>query len=352
MKKTGQLAPAVPREVTHPASVPRESAPVPDSHFLRRTRSGLSQHKTTVLVYGLLVILIAYASAASPNFWTPSNFRSLLQQSIPLGLVALGQLVVVIAGGVDMSIGMIARLSALLTGVYLEAGTAPVVVGLLIGVAVGVGVGVCNGAIVTMTGANPFIVTLGAFGVLEGICLAVTAGSTGLMPPGFRQIYTASISGIPLSIIAMIGVWLLMAVFLRFTALGRHFYAVGGSAPIANLAGIRVWRVRLGAYVISGVFGALAGLFLLAQSGVANNVIGTNLEFASIVAVTLGGASLFGGRGTIVGTIGAVLLLTTILDVFQVLNVDTNYQNVFQGAVILCAIAVYSRKGSLRGGAA
>jgi ribose/xylose/arabinose/galactoside ABC-type transport system permease subunit len=316
----------------------------------RRAAAAASSYRSTALVYVLLVAMVIYAATASPYFWTGDNLKSLLQLSIPLGLVAIGQLVVVLAGGIDMSIGMIARLSALCVGVSLQGGTTPVFVGILFGIAVGVAAGLGNGVVVTLTGANPFIVTLGTFGIIEGICLAITSGSTGLMPIEFRQIYTATVGGFPSSVVVMVGVWVLAALFLRYTQLGRHLFAVGGSAAAAQLAGVPVRRVRIGSYAISGLFGSLAGLFLLAQSGVANNVIGVNLEFASIVAVTLGGASLFGGRGGVVGTIGAVLLLTTTLDVFQLLDIDPNYQNVFQGAVILCAIGIYTRRG-LRPGA-
>jgi ribose transport system permease protein len=316
----------------------------------RRVMSAVSTYRTTAMVYVLLAALVVYAANASPYFWTEGNLKSLLQQSIPLGLVAIGQLIVILAGGIDMSIGMTARMSALFVGVQLESGTTPVFIGILLGILVGVAAGFCNGVIVTFSGANPFIVTLGTFGIFEGVCLAITSGSTGLMPVEFRQIYTASVGGFPASVLAMLGVWILAGLFLRYTQFGRQLFAVGGSASAAQLAGIPIRRVRIGAYVLSGVFGSMAGLYLLAQSGVANNVIGVNLEFASIVAVTLGGASLFGGRGGVVGTIGAVLLLTTTLDVFQVLNIDPSYQNVFQGAVILCAIGIYTRKGLRPGG--
>jgi ribose transport system permease protein len=348
MSQPGGLAPVVEDVTTGPAVGGGAKAGVDAPDVLQRTASWIARYRATVLVYVLLVMLVLYATHASPTFWTTANLESLLQQSIPLGLAALGELIVIIAGGIDMSIGMIARLSAVAAGVYLTAGHSAVALGLLLGVAVGVGAGLVNGAIITVSGANPFIVTLGSFGIFEGLSLAVTAGSTGLMPASVLDIYTATFHGFPISCIAMALVWLAVAGVLRYTQFGRHLYAVGGSPAVAQLAGIHVARVRIGAYVISGVFGSLAGLFLLAQSGVGNNSIGTNLEFAAIVAVTLGGASLFGGRGTIVGTLGAVLLLTTTLDVFQVLNIDSSYQNVFQGAVILCAIGFYSRERSQR----
>jgi ribose transport system permease protein len=352
MTPVDQIAGVPSSEPSQPAAgYDRSSGSLTAGGAMRWLTGELAKYRAVVLVYALLVGLVVYASLASDTFWTTGNLESLLQQSIPLGLAAIGELVVIIAGGIDMSIGMIARLSALLTAVYLQNGTTPLLVGLLIGVAVGIGAGLCNGAIITVSGANPFIVTLGTFGIIEGLCLAVTAGSTALMPTSYLNLYTATIHGFPTACVVMAGLWLVVALFLRSTQFGRHLYAVGGSAAVAQLAGIRVRRVRLGAYAISGLFGALAGLFLLAQSGVGNNTLGANLEFAAIVAVTLGGASLFGGRGTVVGTIGAVLLLTATLDVFQVLQIDSSYQNVFEGGVILCAIAFYSRD-ALGGGKA
>jgi ribose/xylose/arabinose/galactoside ABC-type transport system permease subunit len=170
----------------------------------------------------------------------------------------------------------------------------------------------------------------------------VTQTSTALVPPRFQQIYTASVGGFPIAVLVMAAIWVLAYLFLKLMPLGRDLYAVGGGTQVARSAGIRVHRVRLLAYVISGALGAVAGLFLLAQSGVGNNTIAANLEFQSIVAVALGGASLFGGLGTIAGTLGAVLLLTVVTDVFQLSSISTYYQNVFQGGVILVAVLLYA----------
>jgi ribose transport system permease protein len=241
-----------------------------------------------------------------------------------------------------MSVGMVGRLSALLAAVVLEALPGATPLALIVGVLVGLLVGAVNGAIITLTGAAPFIVTLGMFGAIEGLCLAVTQTSTALVPPRFQQIYTASVGGFPIAVLVMAAIWVLAYLFLKLMPLGRDLYAVGGGTQVARSAGIRVHRVRLLAYVISGALGAVAGLFLLAQSGVGNNTIAANLEFQSIVAVALGGASLFGGLGTIAGTLGAVLLLTVVTDVFQLSSISTYYQNVFQGGVILVAVLLYA----------
>lgn len=297
----------------------------------------------TLTIYAILVILCVYTGIRAPDFRAVANIETLLEQSIPLGLAAIGQLVVILTGGLDMSIGLIGRLAALVTAVTLQTHVGAMFPVILLALGIGIAIGATNGLIITATGAVPFIVTLGTFGVLAGVCLAVTQTTTNLVPSAFLEIYTRAVHGLPIAVIVMAAIWILAFAFLRYAPIGRHFYAIGGDAYVARTAGIRVHRTLIVAYAVSGLLGALAGLFLLAQSGVGNNSIATNLEFQSIVAVALGGASLFGGSGSVAGTLGAVLLLTTATDAFQVLQINTYYQNVFQGGVILIAIALYAR---------
>lgn len=304
---------------------------------------------STAIIYVVLAALCVYTAIRSPEFRSMKNVETLLEQSIPLGLAAIGQLCVILTGGLDMSVGMVGRLAALLAAVFLESAPGDTPIALIIGLVVGIGIGLVNGIVITATGAVPFIVTLGTFAVLEGVSLAVTQTSTSLVPPRYQQLYTTSLHGFPVAVIVMGVVWVLAFLFLRFMPLGRDFYAVGGDLQVARTAGVRVHRVRIAAYMISAALGAVAGLFLLAQSGVGNNTLAANLEFQSIVAVALGGASLFGGAGSVVGTLGAVLLLTCVTDVFQVLQISTYYQNVFQGGVILVAVLLYASSARTQG---
>lgn len=325
-------------------------APVAVRAWGRELRQLVARPSTsTAIIFVVLAVLCIYTSIRSPDFRSMKNVETLLEQSIPLGLAAIGQLCVILTGGLDMSVGMVGRLAALLAAVFLESAPGATPVALIIGLLVGIGIGLVNGIIITSTGAVPFIVTLGMFAVLEGACLAVTQTSTSLVPPRYQQLYTTSLHGFPIAVIVMAAVWLLAFFFLRFMPLGRDFYAVGGDPQVARTAGVRVHRVRIAAYIISAALGAVAGLFLLAQSGVGNNTLAANLEFQSIVAVALGGASLFGGAGSVVGTLGAVLLLTCVTDVFQVLQISTYYQNVFQGGVILLAVLLYASSARTQG---
>lgn len=297
----------------------------------------------TVVIFLMLIALWVYAGIRSDDFRSAANISSLLEQSIPLGLAAIGQLVVILSGGFDISIGMIARFVALLAAVVMQSNHAAIVPMIIIGLVVGAMIGALNGLIITATGAAPFMVTLGMFGVLEGASLAVTQSSTNLVPFAFLDIYTASVRQLPIAVIAMAGIWLIVAGMLRFTWFGRDVYAIGGGGDVARVAGIHVHRTRVLVYSLSGLFGAAAGLFLLSRTGVGNNSIATNLEFQSIVAVALGGASLFGGRGNVLGTLGAVLLLTSVNDIFQILAINPYYENIFQGGIILAAIILYTQ---------
>lgn len=330
--------------------MPEAATSLPVRAPARRVRQFVARSTvSTAIIYIVLVVLCAYTAIRSPQFRSAANVETLLEQSIPLGLAAIGQLCVIVTGGLDMSVGMVGRLAALLAAVFLETQPGATPVALIIGLAAGIGIGLVNGIVITSTGAVPFIVTLGMFGVLEGVSLAVTQTSTSLVPPRYQHIYTSSIHGFPIAVIVMAVIWVLAYLFLRFMPLARDFYAIGGDPQVARTAGIRVHRVRIAAYIICAALGALAGLFLLAQSGVGNNSIAANLEFQSIVAVALGGASLFGGSGSVVGTLGAVLLLTCVTDVFQVLQISTYYQNVFQGGVILIAVLLYAGSARTQG---
>ena len=302
------------------------------------------------IVYLLIGILTVYAAIASSTFRSSENLTNVLQQSIILGLVAIGQTLVVISRGIDFSVGAIVKLSAMVAALTMNGHSSLVAPAVAAALGIGAGAGLVNGLVVTRLNAAPFIVTFGMSGVLRGIAFTISTAPVGLATEGFLRVYDADVRGVPLlghlpiSVIAAAVVWALAGLFLARVPLGRRIYAVGGEPEVARLAGIGVRRVRLAVYVLSGVLSGLAGVYALARSGIGDPTAGDGLEFDSITAVALGGTSLFGGSGGIVGTLGGVLLLTLIGNVFNILQISTWYQGMLKGAIILIAVAVYRQK--------
>lgn len=306
--------------------------------FLAR---GIRRNPAVALIWALTIALIIVAAFLSPTFRDPSNLADVLRQSIVLGLVAIGQFVAILGGGIDMSVGMTARLVGLSVAVALGMFALPPIVMVILGLALGALIGLVNGILIAKLGAQPFIVTLGMMTVLWGVSLAVSDGPTDMIPDSLIQIYDARIGIISIAVIVMAVVWAIAWRGMTHTKFGRSVYAVGGSASVARLAGINVNRVLILTYVISGVCAAAAGIFLLTRSGVGNPNMAQGLEFQSIVAVAIGGVSLYGGRGTIAGALGAVLLMSVVANLFDLLQISAYVQDLFLGCIVLIAVALY-----------
>ena len=301
----------------------------------------LRDNGSIIFIYALVVVVGGLAAFLSPNFREPSNLINILRQSIVLGLVAIGQSTVILAGGIDMSIGTIAKVSALTVATLFGGNEALVIPLILLGLGLGAAIGLLNGLLITRLNASPFIVTFGVFSILRGIGLAIASGPVGQIPASFLQIYDARVGGVPANVIGMALLWALAWVITARTPFGRAIYAVGGSARVARLSAINVGRTLLGAYALSGLCGAAAGLFILSRTGVGDPSLGDGLEFQSIVAVALGGISLYGGKGSLVGTLGGVLLLGLVANVFNILQVSVFHQQLLLGLIVLVAVAAY-----------
>ena len=258
-----------------------------------------------------------------------------------LGLVTIGQVYVLLGGGIDMSVGMSARVVGLGVAVTMGATTIPPFLVIILGLAMGALIGLINGVLITRIGAAPFIVTLGMMGVLTGVALAITDGPTDVVPDFFFTAYDAALGPVPVAVLVMLVIWAVSWFVLNRTSYGRNVYAVGGSPDVARLSAIGVHKTRTLTYVISGVCAAAAGIFLLSRSGVGDPSLGQGLEFNSIVAAAIGGVSLYGGRGSIVGAFGAVLLVTMSSNIFDFLHVNGYFQQLVLGLIVLISVSVY-----------
>ncbi len=300
------------------------------------------RHRPIVFLYAGLLSLVAYATLRSSTFLTTANVTGVLRQSILLGLAAIGQSLVVISGGIDFSIGQNIKVSAIVAATTFAAFHGQVLPAVLMGLLTGAFIGLVNGLLITRVYNNPFIITFGTYWVLQGLALAITSTPVAGVPAGYLRLYDAALGPVPWCVLGMAVVWLLAWTLMNRTGFGRALYAIGGSRAVARLSGIRVSRQLVTAYVATGLFGGAGGLFSLSLSGVAglNN---NSLEFASIVAVAVGGISLAGGTGSIVGALGGVLLLGVVTNILTIQQISEFWQAFVTGAIILLAVAGYKQ---------
>jgi ribose transport system permease protein len=284
------------------------------------------------------------------NFFSTGNLADVFTGMSVLGLFAIGQTVVILAGGLDLSVSFVASLASLVAAGTMADRASSIPAGVLLALAVGVGVGLANGLIVSKLRVPPFMATLGVGLILSGYLATNYNGSFGHTPYEFRLIGATRIGPLPISTILMIALAIVVYLLLRRTRFGLHVYAVGGDLNVARLSGIRTTPTLLGVYVTASVFAALAGLLLASRTGVGSPTVGSQGGYLllSIAAVVLGGTSLTGGRGSILGTIGAVAILAVISNVMAVMEVNPFLQETVQGLVIIAAVAVYARRTVLR----
>jgi ribose/xylose/arabinose/galactoside ABC-type transport system permease subunit len=313
----------------------RGSLPVP---------ARVRRHASLLIIYGLIVILGVYASLLSPNFLTDRNIFNVLRTAAFLGTVAIAETIVIISGGIDLSVGSVIKLSVLTSATLMNGKPEYIGVAVVATLAMGAVVGLINGLLITKVRIAPFIVTLGAYSILRGIAYAVATTPVGKAAPGFLRLYDLKVGPAPLLVIFLALLTLTGIFVLRRTGFGRYVYAIGGNEQVARLSGIRVDRVKIGVYMLCSTLAALTGLLYLARAGVGDPVTGEGAELQAITAVILGGTSLFGGQGGLIGTLGGVLLMGLTNNVLVILNVSSWYQELIQGLVIVGAVALYRQK--------
>ncbi|MBA2272934.1 MAG: ABC transporter permease [Actinobacteria bacterium] len=295
-------------------------------------------------VWVVVMIVAAGTAVGSGIFLTNLNISNLFGQMLLLGFAAVGETFAVLAGAIDLSVGSMAKLAALLTPGLVNGNGAMVVPVVALMLLVGVMVGLVNGLLITRLHVNAFIVTLGTFSILRGLAFGYSSEPVGEIPASIVNSMYLGVGPVPAPFIIFILLALTAAFALRKTVFGRRVYAVGGDEEVARMAGINTDRIVLAAMVISATFAALAGVMQGLRTGVGSPTAGDGLELSAITAVVLGGSSLFGGRGRLVGTIGGVFLLALVDNALNLIGVSTFYQDLVRGVVIVIAVAVFIRK--------
>ena len=304
-------------------------------------RSGLA---AWVIVF---LLLIGLTVADPGQFWTSASIANVLTGMVVLGLVSLGQHAVVLTGGIDLAVGSLATLAGLFTAIWINAypiRTVPVILAVLVG---GCAIGAAHGWLVARVGLAPFIVTLATFYLLQGIAFTESTTPTGRVTTALADLGLQSVGPVPLSAVVLAIAIAVVAVLLRFTPFGRHLLAVGGDIGAARSIGVPVRRTVIGAYALSGALAAAAGIMLAARATVGSPTAGQGLELSAITVVVVGGTSLLGGRGRLVGTIGGVALLALVESSFTILQVSATLNDLIRGLVILAAAALFVSRGRL-----
>jgi ribose transport system permease protein len=303
--------------------------------YLTRRQGGL------LTVIGLIIVLIIFGFIVSERFRTVSNVMNIFEQSTALALVSLGQTLVILTGGIDLSLGsMISLASVLLSGIT---NGDPTMMWVALAAVLGLGilVGLINAAATIWLGVHPLIVTLGMGAILQGATLLYTQAPVGKMVKGFDYLAYGRFLGIPIGAFVVIVLFLATAWFLRKFPFGRYIYAIGDDSVGAQLMGLPRKRVLFFVYAFCGFTASLAAIFLVARLGVGQPYTGQNYTLTSITPVVVGGTLLAGGRGGVIGTLFGVYLVSLLNNLLNFLDLSTHYQLIIQGVIVIIAVSVY-----------
>jgi ribose transport system permease protein len=289
---------------------------------------------------GLIVLLVAVGALTlvSPEFLTGNNLANLARQVAIFGILAIGQLMVILTGGIDLSVGSILGLAGAVTAQLLVSGV-PIIPAILIGVVVGAVLGLANGVLVTRFKLPPFIATLGMLGIARGIVLVITDANTiqGL-PDSFQTVANGTVLGIPNLLIIFVIITAIAWFVLNRTVFGRYVYAVGSNPEAARLAGVPVAMVTTAVYVIAGALAAVGGVLLTSRLGAGVPTAGTGFELQAIAACVIGGASLSGARGSAIGAACGALIIGVLNNGGNLLAINAFYLQIAIGALVLVAV--------------
>jgi ribose/xylose/arabinose/galactoside ABC-type transport system permease subunit len=291
-------------------------------------------------IYLLLAALAGFAAVASPEFATARNLANLVSQSAALAMLAVGQTFVIAAGLIDLSVGQLLGLVAVLVCDLMGGAQSMVAPAILLALAIGGGVGLVNGLLYRWLSIHPLILTFGMLSILQGAIFTYTDQSIGQAAPALLWLASGSIAGIPFALLLVAAVGLGAHHLLMGTRFGLHLRAVGANAGNARRAGVRMQQIHVAAFVLSGLSAGVAGLIVAGRLGTGYPNAGTGYELDAIVAVVLGGTSFAGGRATIAGTLAAVLVLGLISNLLNLMEISAFVQMVVKGGIVVAAIIV------------
>jgi ribose/xylose/arabinose/galactoside ABC-type transport system permease subunit len=313
-------------------------------------RGSLAAWLERYAIWIVLLFLFITAASLSEAFLRPIYIFNVVRQVAPVGIAAIGVTMVMIMGGVDLSVGAIISLGAVFAAVLMDGEPGNIPLACAATMLMGAGVGAANGVLIAYNRISPFILTLGMAVVITGITQIFSGGTArGIVAPGFREFFNFRVGGLAPVLgfvflgMAVVGIWI-----QRATRFGRGLYLIGSNKEAARLSGLPIARATIAAYAVSGLFAGFAGLALLARSGVSSTFAGRGFEFDVLAAVMLGGTTFEGGRGGIGGTIAGVFVLVVAFNLVNILGLSYYAQLIVKGAIIILASAAYGYLKELR----
>ncbi len=300
-----------------------------------------------LLAFGALIIIFVVFSIASPYFFSFDNIIGILLATAVNGLLALGATYVIITGGIDLSIGTVMTLSSVMAGVFITFWRLPVWLGVLAGLGTGALCGLVNGVIIAKLRMAPFVATLGMLNIAKGLSLVIS----GLKPiyfddtPAYRAISMSSIPGaiipgldIPNAVFILFGAAIIASLILGKTILGRYTFAMGSNEEATRLSGVNVNAWKIAVYTLCGLFAGLAGVVISSRINSAQPSLGQGYELDAIAAAVIGGTSLAGGEGTMLGTIIGAFIISTLTNGLRIMSVPQEWQTVITGVILILAV--------------
>lgn len=292
----------------------------------------------TYSLYLAFVAIFVTFSLLNENFLSMNNVLNIVVQSSIIAIIAVGQTMVVLTSGIDLSVGSVVGMVGIAMGLMMVAGL-PIPLVVIGGLLIGALVGLINGLIISYGQVPAFIATLGMMGIARGLGLAFNSGSpVAGFPLAFEKIAVTDVFGIPIFALYTLGIYLVMYVVLERTKFGRYIYAVGGNRDAARLSGVKVKKIEYLVYLFAGLFAGLGSVLLTARLNYAAPLAGNGYELDTIAAVVIGGTALSGGQGKILGTLLGALMLGILRNGLTILNVSSYYQQIIIGTVIIIAI--------------
>ncbi|MFE0254700.1 ABC transporter permease [Streptomyces sp. NPDC059010] len=328
--------------MTATSTPPSTSTPYAELKAPTTVRRLLTQPTTGPLA--ALLLACVFFSVSTDQFLTGGNFSLIVQQVMVVGTLAIGQTLIILTAGIDLSCGAVMAFGSIMIAKMAAEGSLPPLAAIALGIAVCGGFGLLNGALVQKIPLPPFIVTLGMLNVAFALTHIYSEEQTVSNLPGpltaLGQTFPLGRTDITYGSLVTIGLFLLLAYALSSTSWGRHVYALGNSPEAARLNGIRTSRLTIGVYTVAGLLYGIAALLLISRTGVGDPQAGQTDNLDSITAVVLGGTSLFGGRGSVLGTFIGVLIVGVFRNGLQLMGVASIYQTLITGVLVILAVTV------------
>ena len=291
-------------------------------------------------VFVLLVIVVTTASILAPGFFTYTNLTNTLIAASITAVTGLGMTFAIAMGGFDLSVGSVQVLTAIVVASLISLVDPPLAI--LGAVLTGLAIGLLNGVLISKLRLPAFVVTFGMMSVIRGVALLVTQGQSVMITKHieFGLLNNGKILGLPVPFFIMVSVFIILSILLKNTAFGRHACAIGGNRAAAIVSGVNIDRVTIAVFGLVGVTAAISGVMLASQLMIVDATLGTGFELQAITVSVLGGTSLSGGHGNLIGTVFAALLLATIASALNILKVISFYQYLAMGALLIFALAI------------